>query len=448
MAETMTFGDYNYTNNEAGYNQFVSDVNSGNLHVEDFSGNFFSSENKLDDYLVDSFKDKNLSIVTYADPNDTSKHLMKIVDPNNTAEVNALNNVKIGDINHNNTTTILQYSHGTWEEDDALKALIDEGVYNNAEGVIMHSNSPTSGGKLIAGTEEAAERGAKSAEITNNIISGQDGKIKMTSQGYSLGNWHNLNNLKNVDFSKLGPNGKINIYMDSLPSFGPFTTSIDKHVEAFKELCKDPEFVKHLGKINFQLDNGTGSDNKFHPKKATAEFWDKCMEDPELKKILEGHTTQETKDKIAGIDRNEKSYWDKLQMGMIIAAAVIAVIAVIAIIAVAVYLYRKHKKKKEQEKAQQQLQNGNTENAGILPMPMQPVMYYPMMTPANYQSYYNLQSCAQQQGMNQGNAAQAYQNYYQQYQQQYMQQYQQMTNNNQQPCYNLQNVGQAQGQWR
>jgi hypothetical protein len=28
-----------------------------------------------------------------------------------------------------------------------------------------------------------------------------------------------------------------------------------------------------------------------------------------------------------------------------------------------------------------------------------------------------------------------------------MQQYQQMTNNNQQPGYNLQNVGQAQGQW-
>lgn len=440
MNDTMTFGDYTYTNNEAGYNQFVSDINAGKLHVEDFSGNFFSSYNKLDDYMLDNFKDKNLSIVTYADPNDTSKHLMKIVDPNNAAEVNALNNVKIGDINHNNTTTILQYSHGTWQEDLALKELIDEGAYNNAEGVIMHSNSPTSGGKLIAGTEEAAERGAKSAEITNNIIGGQSGNVNLHSRGYSLGNWHNLNNMKNIDYSQLGDGGKLNICMDSLPSFGPFTTSIDKHVEAFKELCKDPEFVKHLGNIDFQLDNGTGSDNKFHPQKATAEFWDKCMEDPELKKILEEHTSQETKDKIAGIDRNEKSYWDKLQMGMIIAAIAIAVIAIVII---AVYLYKRHKKKEAQKKAEQFLKQGQ----GNMQFPMQPIMYYPVMMPANYQSYYNLQSCAQQQGMNQGNAAQAYQNYYQQYQQQYMQQYQQMANSNQQPGYNLQNVGQAQGQW-
>ena len=60
MADTMTFGGITYANNESGYNQFVSDVNAGKLHVEDLGSNFFSSENKLDDYLLDNFKDKNL----------------------------------------------------------------------------------------------------------------------------------------------------------------------------------------------------------------------------------------------------------------------------------------------------------------------------------------------------------------------------------------------------
>ncbi|MBQ7536665.1 MAG: hypothetical protein IJT14_00915 [Rickettsiales bacterium] len=432
MADTMTFGGNTYTNNEAGYNQFVSDVNAGKLHVEDFAGNFFSSENKLDDYLLDNFKDKNLSIVTYA--NEDGTHSMKIVDPNNAAEVDALKNIKIPDTNGNGAADISQYSHGTWEEEDALKKMFDGQAYKSDEAVIIHSNSPQGGGDIIAGTDEAAARGAKSAEITNNIIGGQNDNVNINSQGYSLGNWHNLNNLKNIDFSQLGPDGKINICMDSLPSFGPFTTSIDKHVEAFKELCKDPEFVKHLGEIDFQLDGGTGSDNKFHPPKATAEFWDKCMEDPELKKILEDHTTQETKDKIAGIDRNEKSYWDKLQMGIIIA---VAVIAVITIVAVCVHLYRKHKKKKAQKKAEQLLNQGQ----GNMQMMARPVMYYPMTIPSNYQSYYNLQSCAPQQTMNQGNAAPNYQNYYQKYQQQY----QYMMNNNQQSNYNLQNVGQVCG---
>ena len=431
MADTMTFGGNTYTNNEAGYNQFVSDINAGKLHVEDLGSNFFSSENKLDDYLLDSFKDKNLSIVTYA--NEDGTHSMKIVDPNNAAEVDALKNIKIPDTNGNGAADINQYSHGTWEEEDTLKRFINGG-YQEGEANIIHSNSPQGGGDIIAGTDEAAARGAKSAEITNSIIGGQDGDVNLNSKGYSLGNWHNLNNMKNIDFSQLGPDGKINICMDSLPSFGPFTTSIDDHVAAFKELCKDPEFVKHLGNIDFQLDGGTGSDNKFHPPKATAEFWDKCMEDPELKKILEEHTTQETKDKIAGIDRNEKSYWDKLQMGIIIA---VAVIAVITIVAVCVHLYRKHKKKEAQKKAEQLLNQGQRNS----PMPAQPVMCYPVIMPSNYQSYYNLQSCVPQQTMNQGNAAQNYQNYYQKYQQQY----QYMMNNNQQSNYNLQNVGQVCG---
>ena len=411
MADTMTFGDYTYTNNEAGYNQFVSDVNAGKLHVEDLGSNFFSSENKLDDYLVDNFKDKNLSIVTYA--NEDGTHSMKIVDPNNAAEVDALRNIKIADTNGNSAADISQYSHGTWEEEEAVKKLIN-GDYKNNEATIYHSNSPTSGGKLIAGTEEGAARGAKSAEITNNIIGGQGGNVNLNSQGYSLGNWHNLNNLKNVDFSKLG-DGKINLDLNSLPSFGPFTTSIDDHVATFKELCKNPEFVEHLGTIDFQLDGGTGSDNKFHPPKATAEFWDKCMEDPELKKVLEEHTTQETKDKIAAIDRNEKSYWDKLQMGMIIAAIAIAVIAIIIL---AVYLYKRHKKKKAEKEAQQRLQNGNKENYGNCATPVQPTMNNQVVAPTtqNYQDYY--------------------------------QQYQQTTSNNQQSQYNLQSIGQAQGQWR
>jgi len=413
MADTITFGGNTYTNNEAGYNQFVSDMNAGKLHVEDLGDNFFNSYNKLDDYLLDDFKEKNLSIVTYANENGT--HSMRIVDPNNSAEVDALRNIKIADTNGNGAIDVNQYSHGTWEEEDALKKMFDGQAYKSDEAVIIHSNSPTSGGKLIAGTEEGAARGAKSAEITNNIIGGQGGNVNLNSQGYSLGNWHNLNNLKNVDFSKLGPNGKINICMDSLPSFGPFTTSIDKHVEVFKELCKDPEFVKHLGNIDFQLDNGTGSDNKFHPPKATAEFWDKCMKDPELKKVLEEHTTQETKDKIAGIDRNEKSYWDKLQMGMIIAAIAIAVVAIIIL---AVYLYKRHKKKKAEKEAQQRLQNGNKENYGNCATPMQPTMNNQVVAPTtqNYQDYY--------------------------------QQYQQTTSNNQQSQYNLQSIDQAQAQWR
>lgn len=435
MADTMTFGDYTYTNNEAGYNQFVSDINAGKLHVEDLGDDFFSKTNKLDDYLLDNFKDKNLSIVTYA--NEDGTHSMRIVDPNNSAEVDALKNIKITDTNGNGAADILQYSHGTWEEEDALKRFINSD-YQKGEANIIHSNTPKTSELITADTDDAAERGAKSAEITNSIIGGQNGNVNLNSQGYSLGNWHNLNNLKNVDFSKLGADGKINICMDSLPSFGPFTTSIDDHVAAFKELCKDPEFVKHLGKIYFQLDYGTGSENKFHPQIATAEFWDKCMEDPELRKILEEHTTQATKDKIGGIDRNEKSYWDKLQIALIITAIVIAVVAVVAI---AVYLYKRHKKKEAQKKAEELLSQGQ----GNMQFPMQPIMYYPVMMPANYQSYYNLQNCAQQQVMNQGNAAQ---NYYQQYQQQYMQQYQQMANSNQQPGYNLQNVGQAQGQWR
>ena len=159
------------------------------------------------------------------------------------------------------------------------------------------------------------------------------------------------------------------------------------------------------------------------------------MEDPELKEILERHTTQETKDKIAGIDRNEKSYWDKLQMGIIIAAAVIAVITIVAL---AVYLYKRHKKKEAQKKAESFMNQGR----GNLPMPVQPTMYYPVMMPANYQSYYNLQSFYQQQTMGQGNATQNYQDYYQQHQQQY----QQMMSNNRQSQYNLRNTFLSQGQ--
>lgn len=442
MADTVTFGDYTYTNNEAGYNQFVSDMNAGKLHVTDLGNEFFNSENKLDDYLLDNFKDKNLSIVTYRGK---EGYFMKIVDPNNAAEVEALKNIKICDINGNGAIDVNQYSHGTWEEEDTLTRLINKGGYYHKDAVIIHNNTPNSSELITADTDNAAERGAKSADVTNAIISGQGRNVNLHSEGYSLGNWHNLNNLKNIDFSKLGADGKINICMDSLPSFGPFTTSIDEHVAAFKELCKDPEFVKHLGNIDFYPDDGTGIDNKFHPPKATAEFWDKCMEDPEVKKILEEHTTQETKDKIAHIDRNEKSYWDKLQMGIIVA---VAVIAVITIVAICVHLYRKHKKKQAQKKAEQLLQNTPNQNTENPPTAAQPVMYYPVMMPANYQPYYNLQNCAQQQVMNQGNAAQNYQNYYQQYQQQYMQQYQQMISNNQQPYYNMQSVNQTQGQWR
>ena len=388
----MTFGGITYANNESGYNQFVSDVNAGKLHVEDLGSNFFSSENKLDDYLLDNFKDKNLSMVAYDDG--SGKHLMKIVDPNNSAEVDALKNIKITDTNGNGAADISQYTHGTWEEEDTLKRFIN-GDYKNSEATIIHSNSPQGGGDIIAGTKEAAERGAKSAGITNSIIGGQSGNVNLSSEGYSMGNWHNLNNLKNIDYSKLGPDGKVNIRMNSLPSFGPFTTSVDDHVAAFKEACQDPEFVKHLGKIDFKLDGGTGSENKFHPQKATAEFWDKCMKDPELKKILEEHTTQETKDKIAGIDRDAKSYWDKLKLGLIIAAVVIVLVAIVAI---AVHFYRKNKKKKAQKKAQQLLQG-----QGNSPVPAQSVNW---------------------------------------------QQYQQMTSNNQQPNYNLHSMEQEQGQWR
>ena len=94
MADTVTFGDYTYTNNEDGYNQFVSDMNAGKLHVTDLGNEFFNSENKLDDYLLDNFKDKNLSIVTYRGK---EGYFMKIVDPNNAAEVEALKNIKICD---------------------------------------------------------------------------------------------------------------------------------------------------------------------------------------------------------------------------------------------------------------------------------------------------------------------------------------------------------------
>ena len=116
------------------------------------------------------------------------------------------------------------------------------------------------------------------------------------------------------------------------------------------------------------------------------------MKDPELKKILEEHTTQETKDKIAGIDRNEKSYWDKLQMGMIIAAIAIAVVAIIIL---AVYLYKRHKKKKAQKKAEQLLQG-----QGNSPVQAKPVNWqqYQQITSNNQQPNYNLHSMEQAQG--------------------------------------------------
>ena len=144
--------------------------------------------------------------------------------------------------------------------------------------------------------------------------------------------------------------------MDSLPSFGPFTTSIDKHVEAFKKLCKNEDFVDHLGEITFELDYGKGSENKFHPQKATKEFWNKCMEDPELKEILTKHTSQETKDKIEQIDENEKSYWDKLQLGLIIGACVIAASIILAIVICVI------KKKKKQNKNNEKITNGKNAN--------------------------------------------------------------------------------------
>ena len=118
------------------------------------------------------------------------------------------------------------------------------------------------------------------------------------------------------------------------------------------------------------------------------------MEDPELKKILEEHTTQATKDKIAGIDRNEKSYWDKLQMGMIIAAIVIAVVAVVA---VAVYLYKRHKKKEAQKKAEKLLQETPNQNTGNSPTPIQSVAYDASKKTINNQSKYNLKTVSKEQ---------------------------------------------------
>ena len=309
------------------YDELLEQFNSGHLHLEDIQSQM-KSGNEYYNKLLQDFKEKNLVVIVHRDPQKPALHRITAVDPNNEEQVNNLN---INIVNEEGNTTkpvkISTWTHGTWAEDHALERTFRMS-YKEADCYLLFSNSPHNG--PYATTNDGKARAVNQSRIINKILAQNKNKTKeLTSGGCSLGIWHHLNVIDNLDVSNLNPNDKFNIQLKWIPTFGPFITSVDEQAELFKKVVKKPEIQRIINDID--IDIAPKRAYKFHDPKATLEFYHKCCCDADVVGILNSKMNDKTKENINKINPNRKTFLEKLLLIItnvcLIASVVLLIVA-------------------------------------------------------------------------------------------------------------------------
>ena len=319
----------NDTINIQNYDELLEKFNSGHLHLEDIQ-NQMKSGNEYYNKLLQDFKEKNLVVIIHRDPQNPALHRITIVDPNNEEQVNNLNiNVVNEEGNAAKPVKIATWTHGTWAEDHALEKTFRT-RYKEADCYLLFSNSPHNG--AYATTNDSRARAVNQSRIINKILAQNKTKTKeLTSGGCSLGIWHHLNVIDNLDVSNLNPNDKFNIQLKWIPTFGPFITSVDEQAELFKKVVKKPEIQRIINDINFDI--APERAYKFHDPKATLEFYNNCCCDADVVGILNHKMNDKTHENICKINPNRKTFLEKLMLIITTVCTVLTIVGLIAILA-------------------------------------------------------------------------------------------------------------------
>lgn len=290
------------------YDELLEKFNSGQVHLEDIQNQMKSGAEHYNKLLQD-FKEKNLVVIVHRDPQKPALHRITVVDPNNEEQVNNVNiNIVNEEGNAAKPVKISTWTHGTWAEDHALEKTFRM-RYKEADCYLLFSNSPHNG--AYATTNDSRARAVNQSRIINKILAQNKTKTKeLTSGGCSLGIWHHLNVIDNLDVSNLNPNDKFNIQLKWIPTFGPFITSVDEQAELFKKVVKKPEIKRIINDID--IDIAPERAYKFHDPKATLEFYNKCCCDADVVGILNSKMNNKTKENINKINPNRKTFLEKL----------------------------------------------------------------------------------------------------------------------------------------
>lgn len=311
------------------YDELMEQFNSGQLHLEDIQNQMKSKDNNYEKLLED-FKKKNLVVIIHRDPKKPQLHRITVVNPNDNEQVDNLNiNVVNEEGNATKPVKISTWTHGTWAEDHALEKTFRT-RYKEADCYLLFSNSPHNG--AYATTSDSKARAIKQSRIINKILAQNKNKTKeLTSGGCSLGIWHHLNVIDNLDISNLNANDKFNIQLKWIPTFGPFITSVDEQAELFKKVIKKPEIQRALNDIDIEI--APERAYKFHDPKATLEFYNNCCCDNEIVGVLNHKMNDKTHKNICKINPNRKTFLEKLMFIITTVCTILTIVGLIAILA-------------------------------------------------------------------------------------------------------------------
>lgn len=340
------------------YDELLEKFNSGQVHLEDIQNQMKSGAEHYNKLLED-FKEKNLVVIIHRDPQKPALHRITVVDPNNEEHVDNLN---IDVVNEEGSATkpvkISTWTHGTWAEDHALEKTF-RNRYKEADCYMLFSNSSHNG--PYATTSDSKARAVNQSRVINKILAQNKNKTKeLTSGGCSLGIWHHLNVMDNLDVSNLNANDKFNIKLKWIPTFGPFITSVDEQAELFKKVVKKPQIKRIINDINFDI--APERAYKFHDPKATLEFYNNCCCDAEVIGILNHKMNDETRENINKIDPNRKTFLEKLML-------IITTVCLIAsIVGLAIFFARSNNQTKSvnNENSKLNLTNANQNKGNVI----------------------------------------------------------------------------------
>ena len=310
------------------YDELLEKFNSGQIYLEDIQNQMKSGDKNYNE-LLSHFKEQNLVVIIHRDVQKPALHRITVVDPNNEEQVNNLNiNVVNEEGNATKPVKIATWTHGTWAENHALEKTFRT-RYKEADCYMLFSNSPHNG--AYATTNDSRARAVNQSRIINKILAQNKNKTKeLTSGGCSLGIWHHLNLMDNLDCANLNANDVLNIKLKWIPTFGPFITSVDEQAELFKKVVKKSEIQRIINDID--IDIAPERAYKFHDPKATLEFYNNCCCDAEVVGILNHKLNNKTHKNICKIDQNRKTFLEKLMLIIVTICTVLTIVGVIAIL--------------------------------------------------------------------------------------------------------------------
>ena len=314
--------------NVKNYDELLQKFNSGQVYLEDIQNQMKSGDKNYNE-LLSHFKEQNLVVIIHRDVQKPALHRITVVDPNNEEQVNNLNiNVVNEEGNATKPVKIATWTHGTWAENHALEKTFRT-RYKEADCYMLFSNSPHNG--AYATTNDSRARAVNQSRIINKILAQNKNKTKeLTSGGCSLGIWHHLNLMDNLDCANLNANDVLNIKLKWIPTFGPFITSVDEQAELFKKVVKKSEIQRIINDID--IDIAPERAYKFHDPKATLEFYNNCCCDAEVVGILNHKLNNKTHKNICKIDQNRKTFLEKLMLIIVTICTVLTIVGVIAIL--------------------------------------------------------------------------------------------------------------------